>query len=141
MGRIPTRLPPRHYLVTVFTLTSEADLERVLDENDTVVLDFWAPWCAPCREFAPLFEAAAARHPDLALCRVNSDVARPLAQAFGVTSIPTLVVIRERIMVAEQPGYLPGPALDELLQQVGALDMEAVRRDIAAKAAESEERE
>jgi thioredoxin len=127
--------------VNVITLNSDADLERVLSEHETVVLDFWAPWCAPCREFAPLFEAAAARHPDLAFARVNSDDAKPLARAFDVKSIPTLIVIRERIMVAEQPGYLPGPALDDLLQQVSALDMEAVRRDIATQATESEEKE
>jgi thioredoxin len=127
--------------MAVFTLSGEADLERVLGEHDTVLLDFWAKWCPPCREFAPLFEAAAARHPDLAFCRVNSDEAKPLLRAFGVKSIPSLVIIRERIMVADQLGYLSEAALDDLLQQVGALDMEAVRQEIEAKAAESEEEE
>lgn len=120
------------------TLKTEADLERVLDENETVVIDFWAPWCAPCREFAPLFEAAAERHEDFKFCRVNSDEAKSLLRAFGVNSIPSLVVIRQRIMVAEQPGYLPEAALDDLLQQVTSLDMDAVRREIEAKAAEPE---
>ena len=124
--------------MTIRSLTSEAGLDRVLDEHQTVVIDFWAPWCAPCREFAPLFEAAAERHPELAFCRVNSDEAKPLLRAFGVGSIPSLIVIRERIMVAEQPGYLPEEALDDLLRQVISLDMEAVRQEIAAKTAESE---
>jgi thioredoxin len=125
----------------VITLTGEADLEQVLDERETVVIDFWAPWCAPCREFAPLFESAAARHPDFAFCRVNTDDAKPVARAFGVTSIPMLIVIRDRIMVAEQPGYLTEPAFDDLLRQVSALEMEGVRQEIAAKAAESKEKE
>ena len=120
------------------TLTTEADLERVLDENETVVIDFWAPWCAPCREFAPLFEAAAARHSDLTFCRVNADDAKPLLRAFAVKSIPSLAVIRQRVMVAEQAGYLPEAALEDLLQQVSSLDMDVLREEIAAKAAESE---
>jgi thioredoxin 1 len=125
--------------MTVFTLNDEADLERVLGEHATVVLDFWAAWCQPCQEFAPLFERAAARHQDLAFCRVNSDEAKPLARAFGVKSIPTLLVIKERILIAEQPGYLPEPALDDLLQQTNELDMDEVRREIEAAAAESGE--
>jgi len=127
--------------MSIVTLSSEADLERVLDGHETVVIDFWAPWCPPCREFAPLFEAAAARHPGLSFCRVNSDEAKPLLRAFGVKTIPSLVVIRQRILVVEQPGYLPETALDDLLEQVSALDMDAVRQEIAAKAAESEVKE
>jgi thioredoxin len=126
--------------VTVHTLNDEADLEKVLGEHDTVVIDFWAVWCPPCREFAPLFEHAAERHPDLAFCRVNSDEAKPLARAFGVKSIPTLLVIKERILIAEQPGYVAESALEDLLQKTCALDMEEVRREMAAAAGESEER-
>jgi len=116
--------------MSVLTLSNESDLERVLEQHDTALVDFWAPWCPPCREFAPLFERAAERHPQLAFCRVNADDAKPLAQAFDVQSIPTLIVIRERIMIASQPGYLPEAKLDELLSKVGALDMDEVRREM-----------
>jgi thioredoxin-like negative regulator of GroEL len=125
----------------IITLSSEADLERILEEHDTVVIDFWAPWCGPCLEFAPLFEAAAARHPELAFCRVNSDEEKPLLRAFGVKFIPSLIVIRERVMVAEQPGYLGESAIEDLLEQVSALDMEVVRQQSGARSAESEEEE
>jgi thioredoxin-like negative regulator of GroEL len=121
--------------VAVHTVRTEADLERVLEGHGTVVLDFWAPWCEPCREFQPLFEAAALRNPGMAFCRVNASEAKRLKAGFGVKSIPTLVVIRDRIMIAEQPGYLPADALDALLSQVEALDMDEIRRemDVAAR--------
>lgn len=125
--------------MTVITLQDETDLETVLSEHVTLVLDFWAEWCGPCREFAPLFERAAESHPELAFCRVNSDEAKPLARAFGVKSIPTLLVIKERILIAEQPGYLSESALEDLIHQTYALDMEEVRREMAAAAGEAEE--
>jgi thioredoxin 1 len=127
--------------VTVYTLKVEADLETMLSEHDTLVLDFWAVWCPPCREFAPLFERAAERHPALAFCRVNSDEAKSLARAFNVKSIPTLLVIKERILIVEQPGYLTESAFEDLLQQTYALDMEELRREMAAATGESEEQE
>ena len=134
--RSGTGLRPRppQALMSVFTVANEADLERVLDRYLTVVIDFWAPWCLPCLEFLPVFEGAAARNPDLAFCRVNGNEASKLMSGFGVKQIPTLIVVRDRIMIAEQPGYLPESALDDLLCQVRALDMDALRRDMAAAA-------
>ncbi|KPK56167.1 MAG: thioredoxin [Gemmatimonas sp. SG8_38_2] len=125
--------------MTVLTLNSEADLEQVLSENDTVIIDFWADWCPPCREFAPLFERAAQSHPELAFCRVNSDEVKPLARAFGVQTIPTLYVVRERILIAEQPGYMAESALDDLLKKATALNMDEVRREVESSDGESED--
>ncbi len=133
---LPTRPP---IPVTVFTLKDEADLERVLRDHSTVVIDFWAEWCAPCQEFAPLFEAAAERHTDLAFCRANSGEAQPLARAFGVSSIPTLLVVRERILVVEQPGFISEPALEDILQSAKELDMDALRREMASAAGDAED--
>ena len=114
----------------ILTLNDEEDLAQVVDHREIVVIDFWAPWCAPCRGFLPILEKASESHPDIAFCRVNTEAHKELAQAFEVKSIPTLVVIRERIMIASQPGMLPEAVLDDLIEKSRALDMDELRREM-----------
>jgi thioredoxin 1 len=125
--------------MSILTLTDEASLGRVVDQHETVVVDFWAPWCAPCKGFLPILEAASEAHPDIVFCRVNSDEHKELAQAFDVRSIPTLVVVRDRIMIASQPGMLPKDVLEDLIGKVRKLDMDEVRRDMESSEDNKEE--
>jgi thioredoxin 1 len=121
--------------VSTVTLT-EANFEETIRNNDIVLVDWWASWCGPCRMFAPVFEAAAARHPDLVFAKVDTDAESRLAAAAGIMSIPTLMVFRDQILVFSQAGVLPAPVLEDLITQVRALDMDAVRRAIAAEHAD-----
>ena len=100
-------------------------------ERGIVLVDWWAAWCGPCRAFAPTFEAASERHPDIVFGKIDTDAERQLAAGFAIRSIPTLMVLRDGILVFEQPGMLPAPVLDNLIVKVRALDMTLVRKQLA----------
>lgn len=107
------------------------NFQQTITGNDVVIVDFWAPWCGPCRAFAPIYDAASEKHENIVFAKVNTEEQQELAAAFGIRSIPTLMVFREQVIVFSQPGSLPASALDQLLGQVMALDMEQVRKEIA----------
>ena len=111
-------------------LTQE-NFETVIQKNALVLVDFWAPWCGPCRAFAPVYEAASEQHKDVVFAKVNTEEQQALGAMFQIRSIPTLMLFREQIILFSQPGSLPGPALDEILAKAKALDMEMVRKEIA----------
>jgi len=107
------------------------DFISTINQNDIVLVDFWAPWCGPCRQFAPVFESMSESHPDAVFAKVNTEEQQQLAAQFQIRSIPTLMVFREQIIVFSQPGALPPASLQTVIEKVVELDMDEVRRQIA----------
>jgi len=116
--------------MAIVALTKD-NFEQVVAGNDMVVVDFWAPWCGPCRAFAPTFEAAAARHENVVFAKVNTDEEPEIGQAFNIRSIPTLMFFRENVVIYSEAGALPPAGLEDMLSRAKELDMEEVMRQIA----------
>lgn len=117
-------------------LTQE-NFESNVANNDILFVDFWASWCGPCKQFAPIYEAASEKHPDITFGSVNTEEQRELAGAAQVSSIPTLMVFREGILIFAQPGALPAAGLDQVISAVRELDMDDVRRQVAEQAGQA----
>ena len=113
---------------------TDSTFESTITENDIVLVDWWASWCGPCRMFGPVFEAASEQHPDIVFAKVDTEANPRLSASAGISSIPTLMIFRENVLVFSQPGALPAAALEDLIGQVRALDMAKVHEAVAAGA-------
>lgn len=121
--------------MAVVELTKQ-NFEQVVTSNPTVVVDYWAPWCGPCRGFAPVFEKVSEQHPDVVFAKVNTDDEQEIAAHFQIRSIPTLMVFRDQIIVFSQPGAMPQGAFEQVVSKAKELDMDEVRKQIAQQGEE-----
>jgi thioredoxin len=114
---------------------TDSNFEDVITKNDIVIVDFWAPWCGPCRSFAPVFEQVSEKYPGVVFAKVNTEEQQALAGHFQIRSIPTLMVFREQVILYSQPGALPAASLTQIVEKTQALDMDVVRRQIEQQGA------
>ncbi|MEU5461118.1 thioredoxin [Streptomyces althioticus] len=121
-------------------LTKE-NFDQTVTDNEFVLIDFWAEWCGPCKQFAPVYEKAAADNPDLVFGKVDTEAQPELAAAFGIQSIPTLMIVRDQVAVFAQPGALPEAALTDVIGQARKLDMDQVRQQIAEQQAQQSQQQ
>lgn len=112
---------------------TKANFQDVVGKNAFVIIDFWAPWCGPCRNFAPIYESASGQHADIVFGKVNTEEEQELAAYFQIRSIPTLMMFRDQIIIFSQPGMLPANAFNDLIGRARELDMDEVRKEIAAQ--------
>ncbi len=111
------------------------NFSETVDNNDLVIVDFWAPWCGPCKSFGPVYEEISEKHDDVVFAKVNTEDQQELAAHFQIRSIPTLMILKEQVVVFAQPGALPGSALEDIIGKAKALDMDKVRAEIAEQEA------
>ena len=116
---------------------TQDNFEQAVSDKDMVIVDFWAPWCGPCVSFAPTYEKISEKYPDIIFGKVNTEVEQELAGYFQIRSIPTLMVFRQNVVVYSEAGALPASGLEQLIEQAQKLDMEAVRKEIAAQEQEA----
>src|SRR5699024_453526 len=120
------------------TELTQDNFQKTLDESDILLIDFWADWCGPCKQFAPVYDAASEQHPEITFGKVDTEAQQELAAAANISSIPTLMAFRENVLVFAQPGALKAEQLDEVIGAVKALDMDEVHRKVAEQGDEEE---